>query len=194
MIEQTGLQDALDPRPTRDRSDACGCIKSQGSEKIRESQPMRNTASRDDVERDHEMRVLVDAIPALVWRASLDGAAEFFNRRWLEYTGLSFDEARGWRWIAAIPPDDQERLTIIWREICRAGQPAESDARLRGADGVYRWFLFRGVPLRNRDEQITGWCGTNIDIEDRKRVEGDLIRSKAILDETQRVTRCGSMG
>jgi PAS domain S-box-containing protein len=147
-----------------------------------------------DVVLDGQMRALVDAIPTLVWQASADGSAEFFNRRWQEYTGLTLDEARGWNWIVAVHPDDQERLSVVWRAILQAGQPAEVDARLRGADGEYRWFLFRGMPLRDENGQITGWCGTNTDIEDRKRVEDDLIRSKAILDETQRVTHCGSMG
>jgi PAS domain S-box-containing protein len=147
-----------------------------------------------DVVLGGQMRALVDAIPTLVWQASADGSAEFFNRRWQEYTGLTLDEARGWNWIVAVHPDDQERLSGVWRAILQAGQPAEVDARLRGADGEYRWFLFRGVPLRDENGQITGWCGTNTDIEDRKRIENDLIRSKAILDETQRVTHCGSMG
>jgi PAS domain S-box-containing protein len=143
---------------------------------------------------DSQARALVDEVPALIWQTSADGAAEFFNRRWLEYTGLSLDEARGWSWSIVIHPDDQEQLIHTWRAILQAGRPGEAEARIRRADGQYRWFLFRCVPIRDENKQITGWCGTNTDIEDRKRIEEDLARSKAILDETQRVTRCGSMG
>jgi PAS domain S-box-containing protein len=139
-------------------------------------------------------RVLLDTIPTLVWQASADGSAEFFNRRWLDYTGLSPDEARGWKWSVAVHPDDQKRLIHTWQAILQAGQPGEAEGRLRGADGQYRWFLFRCAPSRDENGRITGWCGTNTDIEDRKRIEDDLCRSTAILDETQRLTGCGSMG
>src|SRR5260370_13013871 len=80
----------------------------------------RGTPS-DDVALDGKMRALVDTIPTLVWQASADGSGEFFNRRWLEYTGLSLDEARGWNWTVAIHPDDQERLTRTWQAILQAG-------------------------------------------------------------------------
>ncbi|MEI9405811.1 PAS domain-containing protein [Mesorhizobium argentiipisi] len=152
------------------------------------------TPPPDETALESQARVLLDTIPTLVWQTSPDGSAEFFNRRWLEYTGLTSDEALGWKWSVAIHPDDQERLIRTWQAILQAGQPGEAEARLRGADGQYRWFLFRCVPLPGEGGQINGWCGTNTDIEDRKRIEGDLSRSKAILDETQRVTHCGSMG
>lgn len=140
---------------------------------------------------DNEMSGLVDAVPMLIWRTSVAGSAEFLNRRWFEYTGLSADQARGPIWELAVHPDDQERLRDVWRGSCQAG---EVDLRLKGADGAHRWFLVRYTPLRGEAGQIVGWCGASTDIEDRKRIEHDLVRSKAILDETQRVTHCGSMG
>ena len=161
---------------------------------MREPRHSPGTSPSDDPELDGHFRALLDAIPILVWQTSADGAAEFFNRRWLEYTGLAADDARGWKWSDAIHPDDQARLVHTWHAILRSGQPGEAEARLRGADGQYRWFLFRCVPLRDENGEIIGWCGTDTDIEDRKRIEDDLGRSKAILDETQRITRCGSMG
>ena len=161
---------------------------------MRDPRHSRGTPPPDDMPLEGDVRVLIDTIPTLVWQASADGSAEFFNRRWLEYTGLSSDEARGWQWSVAIHPDDQKPLLHTWQAILQSGQPGEGEARLRGADGRYRWFLFRCVPLRDENGQITGWCGTNTDIEDRKHIEDDLRRSKAILDETQRTTRCGSMG
>jgi PAS domain S-box-containing protein len=144
--------------------------------------------------REGQLRVLLDTIPTLVWQTSADGSAEFLNRRWLEYTGLSADEARGWSWSAALHPDDRDSLIQTWQAILRSGQPGEAEARLRRADGQYRWFLFRCEPLHDETGKLTGWCGTNTDIEDRKRVEDDVSRSKEILDEIQRLTRCGSMG
>src|SRR3569833_1928234 len=140
---------------------------------------------------DGAMSALVDAVPTLIWRASTDGSAEFFNRRWLEYTGLSVEQARGRMWELAVHPADQECVRDVWRNSREAG---EADVRLKGADGRYRWFLLRYAAFRDDAGQIVRWCGTSIDIEDRKRIEDELARSKAILDETQRVTHCGSMG
>jgi PAS domain S-box-containing protein len=184
-MRQTGVEADLEPGGVDQRADTM----SRGRGGIREP-----GCPPEDATVSSNIRHLIDAIPTLVWQASPDGSAEFFNRRWLDYTGLSREQARGWNWTVAIHPDDQERLTHTWRAILQSGQPGEADARLSGADGCYRWFLFRCVPLRDDNGQLTGWCGTNTDIEDRKRIEDDLVRSKAILDETQRVTRCGSMG
>jgi PAS domain S-box-containing protein len=158
---------------------------------MREPRQSPSTAAADG---SGDLRALLDAIPALVWRTSADGSAELFNRRWLDYTGLSGDEARGWRWSAAVHPEDRERLIRAWRDILASGHPGEAEARLARADGQYRWFLFRCAPIRDETGAVTGWCGTNTDIEHRKRIEDDFVRSKAILDETQRITRCGSMG
>jgi PAS domain S-box-containing protein len=148
----------------------------------------------DSRARDGQVRLLLDTIPTMVWQASADGSVEFFNRRWLEYTGLSAEQARGRGWRVAVHPDDQERLIQARQAMQQAGQPGAVEARLKGADGKYRWFLCRCVPLHDESGQIAGWCGTDTDIEDRKRLEDDLCRSKEILDETQRLTRCGSMG
>src|SRR5258706_6568545 len=141
MIEQTGLEDGPEPRRTRDGGDTMTGTTWHGRQKMHKPGHSRGTPP-DDVALDGKIRALVDTIPTLVWQASADGSGEFFNRRWLEYTGLSLDEARGWNWTVAIHPDDQERLTRTWQAILQAGEPGEADARLRGADGRYRWFLF----------------------------------------------------
>jgi PAS domain S-box-containing protein len=120
---------------------------------------------------DEELRAIIDTIPALVWSAQPDGSAEFFNRRWLDYTGLSYDEARDWGWERVVHPADRERLVEYWRSTLASGQPGEIEARLRRLDGEYRWFLVRTSPLRDESDAIVKWYGTNIDIEDRKRAE-----------------------
>lgn len=136
---------------------------------------------------------LLDTIPTLVWSAATDGSANFANRPWLDYTGLSAADATGWGWTVAIHPDDRPSMLRAWKAMLASGVPREAEARLRRADGQYRWFLLRCVPRRNDAGEITGWCGTNTDIEDRRRIEQEVARSKQILDETQRLTGCGSM-
>src|SRR5712671_7232292 len=123
----------------------------------------------------------VDAIPTLAWSSRPDGSAEFFNRRWLDYAGLSAEEAADWGWTAAVHADDLNRLADYWRSIVASGESGEIEARLRRFDGVYRWFLFRASPLRDESEKIVKWYGTNTDIEDRKQAEEILRRSEAFV-------------
>ena len=125
-----------------------------------------------------ELQTILDTIPALAWAARPDGSAEFFNRRWLDYTGLSAEQARDWTWTTAIHPDDLNGLTDYWRSILDSGEPGEFEARLRRFDGEYRWFLFRASPLRDRSGTVVKWYGTNTDIDDRKRAEDELRASE----------------
>jgi PAS domain S-box-containing protein len=123
---------------------------------------------------EERLRLIIDTIPTIVWRKLPDGSADFFNRSFREYTGLSLEGGLGWGWMNNVfHPDD--RLVKEWRAALAAGKPFEKEARLRRADGQYRWFLIRAVPLRDEPGNIVNWYGTSIDIEDLKRAE-DRIR------------------
>ena len=78
---------------------------------------------------DRQLRALVDTIPGLVWLARVDGGAEYANRRWLEYTGLSQADAAGWGWTVAIHRDDLERLTNYWRNVLQSGGRGQTPSR-----------------------------------------------------------------
>ena len=127
---------------------------------------------------EDQLQTIIDTIPALAWAARPGGSVEFFNRRWLDYTGLSAEQARDWNWAIAIHPDDLNRLTDYWRSILDSGEPGEIEARLRRFDGEYRWFLFRASPLRDQSGKVIKWYGTNTDIDDRKRAEDELRASE----------------
>src|SRR5580693_720834 len=124
----------------------------------------------------------VDAIPTLAWSARTDGSAEFLNRRWLDYTGLSAEEALNWGWSAALHTEDRDRLMDFWRQLLDSGEAGEIEARLRRHDGDYRWFLFRVEPARDDRGDIFKWYGANTDIEDRKRAEALLAAEKRTLE------------
>jgi PAS domain S-box-containing protein len=124
----------------------------------------------------------VDAIPTLAWSARRDGSAEFLNRRWLDYTGLSAEEASDWGWTAALHTEDRDRLLDFWRRLLDSGEAGEIEARLRRYDGDYRWFLFRVEPVRDNHGDISKWYGANTDIEDRKRAEALLAAEKRTLE------------
>jgi PAS domain S-box-containing protein len=122
---------------------------------------------------DRDMQAL-DSIPLLVWRSNADGSTEYLNKRWLHFTGMTMDEALGWKWSAAINPDDLPTLMQKWRQILASGRPGEAEARMRRFDGTYHWFLFQVEPFRSEAGTIIGWYGTNTNIEDRRRSEQQL--------------------
>ncbi len=121
---------------------------------------------------EERLRLIIDTIPTIVWRKLPDGSADFLNRKFLEYTGLSLEDGLGWGWMNAFHPDD--RLKEEWPAAMAVGKPFETEARLRRADGRYRWFLIRAVPLRDEQGNIK-WYGTTSDIEDLKSAE-DRVR------------------
>src|SRR5258707_682719 len=136
-----------------------------------------------------DMRLVVDPIPTLAWSAGPDGSADFFNQRWLDYTGLSAKQALGSGWEVAIHPDDLPRILETFREALNSVKPFEVEGRFRRFDGEFRWFLFRGSPLRDRSGKVAKWYGTNTDLEERERAEDALRASEASLLEAQRLTR-----
>src|SRR5713226_3164072 len=125
---------------------------------------------------------MIDAIPAIAWSCLPDGSVEFLNRRWLDYTGLSLDRALGRGWKATIHPNDVENVTEWQSALLISGEAGEIEARLRRRDGEYRWFLIRSEPIRDKQGHIVSWCGTNTDIEGRKRAESLLAAEKRSLE------------
>jgi PAS domain S-box-containing protein len=146
----------------------------------------------EEIKRSEDrLRLVVDSIPALVWRSTPDGIPDFLNKPALDYTGLTLDQAET-GWPRAFHPEDKKGMLQKWSAIRTSGVPGELEARLRRFDGEYRWFLFRAVPLRDELGNIVKWYGSSTDIEDRKRAEEELRRSESKLLEAQRVSQTGS--
>jgi PAS domain S-box-containing protein len=154
----------------------------------------RKRAEAKVKQNEKELRFTIDTIPAFVFSNLTDGFTDFLNKRWLDYTGLSLTEAQGSGWQAAYHPEDLARVVKTRSENIAAGTPYEHEARIRGADGAYRWFLNRSAPLHDERGSIVKWYGTNTDIEDRKQVEDALRRSEAYLSEAQKLSQTGSFG
>src|SRR5579862_7518037 len=143
-----------------------------------------STESHDDRERrELPLRNVMDTIPGLVWSALPDGHGEFCNRRWLEYTGMASNEIKEGGWAAAYHPEDVNQLWERWRIALAESTPYEAEARMRRADGCYRWFLIQAVPLRDSSGRIVRWYGTNTDIEELKLVQEELQKQTSRLDQ-----------
>jgi PAS domain S-box-containing protein len=143
-------------------------------------------------ESEHNLKLIIDTIPALVWSARTDGSAEFFSQHYLDFIGLSADRAADWGWTAAVHPEDLDSLGATWQRIMASQAPGEAEARLRQHDGDYRWFLFRANPLRDETGAIVRWYGVNTDIEDRKRAEVELRRAYDSFADAQRLSKTGN--
>ena len=130
-------------------------------------------------------RTLLDVIPQQIWSGPADGTLDYCNEGWRSYMGLGLEELQGDGWQSMLHPDDRERVLRTWRDSVANGTPYEQEERHRGADGRYRWFLSRGVPLRDHEGRILRWYGTNTDIEDRKRTEEELLHLSGQLLRSQ---------
>jgi PAS domain S-box-containing protein len=132
----------------------------------------------DEIKKSEDrLRLVIDTIPTLVWRARPDGVPDFLNQPALDYTGLSPDHAET-GWPRAFHPDDKKAMLVKWSAIRESGVRGELEARLRRFDGEYRWFLFQAEPLHDEEGNIVKWYGSSTDIEDRKRAEGALRESE----------------
>ncbi|MFN6462356.1 MAG: PAS domain S-box protein [Nostoc sp. DedVER02] len=130
-------------------------------------------------ESEQRYRSLAEAMPQMVWLADETGAVNYFNQRWYDYTGQSQAEAMGLGKAAAIHPDERDRTLQEWGEAIATGKLFEIEYRVRHYQGLYSWFLARGVPIQNLAGEITGWVGTITDIDDFKRAELARKQSEA---------------
>src|SRR5215469_5172179 len=94
-------------------------------------------------------RSIINTIPTTAWTTRSDGYFDFLNQRWLDYAGMTAEQAAGWGWVEAIHPDDRKGLIENWQSCLISGTPVDTEARMRRYDGAYRWFLFRANPLRD---------------------------------------------
>jgi len=123
---------------------------------------------------EKELREVVETIPAMTVTVLPDGTNVFIGKRFAEYSGLSPEDAQGSGWKTCVHPDDLDLHVRKWRASLASGEPIELETRFRRADGQYRWFLARAVPLRDEAGNILNWYEVLTDIEDRKRAEAVL--------------------
>jgi PAS domain S-box-containing protein len=120
-------------------------------------------------ESEERFRTLAEAIPQLVWVAGTDGANEYLNHHWYEFTGQSVDEAAGWGWAEVLHPKDLPAVQKEWKKAVKSGEDFSAEYRIRAKNGDYRWFLGQGSPLRDQKGGVVKWFGASTDIEDLKR-------------------------
>ncbi|MCC2546481.1 PAS domain-containing sensor histidine kinase [Hymenobacter sp. BT175] len=132
-------------------------------------------------------RVLSEVIPQLVWTSDAAGQVQYFNQRWLDYTGYTLEDSLGpAMWNALVHPDDRQAARARWTHCLFSGDYYEAECRLRSRDGSYRWFLNQALPLRDDHGRILQWCGSCTDIDEKKQAQ---VRLQSQNDELTRTNQ-----
>jgi PAS domain S-box-containing protein len=143
---------------------------------------------------EKELLDVIEAIPTMAFTALADGSSVWVNRRWVEYSGLSVEDTSESGWQATLHPDDLDGHMTKWQHSLDSAELFENEARHRSANGEYRWFLVRAVPLRDEQGKIRKWYGTLTDIEDRKRAEQERERLRQLEADLAYMNRLSMMG
>jgi PAS domain S-box-containing protein len=143
---------------------------------------------------EQSFRLIFETIPGLIAVQTAAGELELVNHRLLEYFGKTLDELKAWTSSDVVHPDDLPRVIAAWKRSVKSGQPYDDEHRIRRADGTYRWFHVRGLPLRDVQGRIVRWYELFTNIDDRKTAEEALRRNEAYLAEAQRLSHTGSFG
>ncbi|MBI1181155.1 MAG: PAS domain-containing protein [Alphaproteobacteria bacterium] len=155
----------------RDGSGAVTALRGVALDVTRQRQRRADAAPESNVAYFH---ALADHISQLAWMADGTGWIYWYNRRWFDYTGTTLDEMAGWGWTKVHHPDHVDRVVEKISRSFQTGEPWEDTFPLRGADGEYRWFLSRALPVRGDDGTIACWFGTNTDVTEQREAERQL--------------------
>ncbi|MEP9354077.1 response regulator [Xanthobacter sp. KR7-65] len=142
----------------------------------------RKKAERAISESEQRYRLLAEALPKMVWTSKPDGAGDYYNHRWSEYTGVEPPPGEVREWHDFLHPEERECALTAWKESLAKGSPFSRECRFRAQDGTYRWFLCRAVPVRDDDGQVDRWYGSCTDISEIVSAREALARSNEDLE------------
>ena len=149
-------------------------------------------SNQEVLERERQLLILAEAIPQQIWSAEADGSIEYCNRDLIAYTGKDMSELKGEAFFRIFHPEDASPFRESWEWLILIGN-FEMQARIRGSNGVYRWFLVRGLPQRAGDGKLLRWYGIHVDIEDQQRTQQRLHVAQEFLSRTTRTTSMAEM-
>ncbi|MGI8819965.1 MAG: PAS domain S-box protein [Chthoniobacterales bacterium] len=142
---------------------------------------------------EEDLQALANSIPQLAWMAGPDGSIFWYNRGWFDYTGTTLEAMQGWGWQSVHDPEILPSVVERWTASIRTCKPFEMEFPLRGADGIFRWFLTRVNPVLDAEGRIVRWFGTNTDVDRVKHAEADrerlLASEKEARERAERETR-----
>ncbi|WP_224999367.1 PAS domain S-box protein [Cesiribacter sp. SM1] len=138
-------------------------------------------ARQEILENMERIHFLLNAMPQKVWTTTAHGKADYFNRNWVEYTGIPYEESLQWGWLKAVHPEDQEQTRLAWNESVRTGEIFQLEYRFLKHNGEYRWHLSRALAYKDAEDRTIMWVGTTTDIHDHKIALENLAKSNTEL-------------
>jgi PAS domain S-box-containing protein len=142
----------------------------------RDDRKRSETALRES---ERKFRLLVETIPALVWRGTSEGELDYLNERAVQYLGHTAQNLAGGGWLELVHADHRDATVRRWLHSATTGSSYDDIYQIRRADGQYRWIQSIGEPFYDAEGRIAHWYGLIIDIDDRKRAEQELRHSEA---------------
>ncbi|MDF1737897.1 MAG: PAS domain S-box protein [Verrucomicrobiales bacterium] len=140
--------------------------------------------SREKIKASAErLQFMAESMPQKIFSADASGKIDYFNRQWMKYTGMSFEEISGWNWADLIHPDDRADNIRVWKNCVETGAPFQFEHRIRNKDGEYRWHLSRAHPMRNDEGKVILWFGSNTDINTARLNLEEISRISRAKDE-----------
>jgi PAS domain S-box-containing protein len=143
-------------------------------------------------ESEARFRTLANSIPQLAWIAEADGSIFWYSDRWYQYTGLNKEETNGQTWMSRVDPEELSTVLETWQSSIDRGEPFEMEFRLRGADGVYRWFLTQVTPMRDSSGVVKRWFGARTNIHEQREIRRILEETQERLVLAQHAANCGT--
>ncbi|MBA2585382.1 MAG: PAS domain S-box protein, partial [Chthoniobacterales bacterium] len=138
------------------------------------------TQSRELAER---FRFLAESMPQKIFTAKPNGDIDYFNRQWIEFTGLSFEQIRDWGWLQFVHPEDVEENIRRWQHSIDTQEPFYMEHRFLRIDGQYRWHVSRAVPMLDAEGKVLMWIGSNTEIEEVRQAKVEAERASRAKDE-----------
>ena len=132
---------------------------------------------------EERFRAMANAIPQMAWTARADGSIFWYNQRWYDYTGTTPEQVQGWGWESVPDPQLMPQILRQWAAAIAAGELFEMEFPMRAADGSFRQFLNRAVPIKDASGAVVQWAGTNTDVDELKRAEAALSTNQAVLEQ-----------
>ncbi len=126
-------------------------------------------------ESEDRTRFIIESLPVMIWTTKPDGKVDYFNQRWLTYTGEDYQKQNDEKWADFVHEEDRQRVIAKWKEAVETKSDFQVEYRLRRKDGAYRWLLIRGIPRINSDGEVSMWIGGGIDIHDQKTMVQELV-------------------
>nr|MBA2406363.1 PAS domain-containing protein [Bdellovibrionales bacterium] len=130
-----------------------------------------------------QFSTLANSIPQLAWMAQADGYIYWYNNNWFDYTGSTLEQMEGWGWQSVHDPKILPKVMENWPKSIQTGEPFEMEFPLKGRDNKFRWFLTRVVPVKNAEGVVTGWIGSNTDIDAQRSTINALETEKALREQ-----------